>query len=206
MPTLCEQLPYDRKKAVEYANYWAYRRNPQYLDFSGLGGNCTNFVSQCLFAGSGVMNFTPTYGWYYITSEDRTASWTGVNYLFDFLTQNQGDGPYGSQVGLEEIMPGDVAQFANAEKTFYHTVLITQVAQPRSYAGVLVAAHSNDANCRPLDTYPFYSVRFIHIEGVRRCPKETMSEHQVPENAEGDSASQQENTPNPPSAFHRPIF
>ena len=49
-------LPYDRGAAVHYAHRWAYDRNPAYYDFSELGGDCTNFASQCLYAGSGVMD------------------------------------------------------------------------------------------------------------------------------------------------------
>ena len=42
-------LPYRRQQAVAYAHYWAYRRNPSYYDFEAIGGDCTNFVSQCIF-------------------------------------------------------------------------------------------------------------------------------------------------------------
>ena len=59
-------LPYDRRAAVEYAHRWAYGRNPEFYDYEEIGGDCTNFASQCLYAGSRIMNFTPTYGWYYI--------------------------------------------------------------------------------------------------------------------------------------------
>lgn len=45
-------MRYNREKAVEYARRWAYDRNPQYYNFDPIGGDCTNFVSQCLFAGS----------------------------------------------------------------------------------------------------------------------------------------------------------
>ena len=64
---------YDRERAVLYARRWALSRNPLFADFTGLGGNCTNFVSQCLYAGGCVMNFTPVYGWYYLSPDDRTA-------------------------------------------------------------------------------------------------------------------------------------
>lgn len=57
---------YDRQAAVEYAHQWAYFRNPQFYDFNSIGGDCTNFVSQCVFAGTGVMNYTPNIGWFYI--------------------------------------------------------------------------------------------------------------------------------------------
>ena len=54
---------YDRRAAVAYARKWAFTRNPEYYDFNGIGGDCTNFASQCVFAGAGFMNRTPTFGW-----------------------------------------------------------------------------------------------------------------------------------------------
>ncbi|GAE88597.1 hypothetical protein JCM21531_2050 [Acetivibrio straminisolvens JCM 21531] len=98
--------PYNRAKAVEYAHRWAFGRNPKYFNFDKLGGDCTNFASQVLFAGSNVMNFTPTYGWYYIDANRRTPSWTGVNYLYNFLVNNKGAGPYAVQSDVKDIQPG----------------------------------------------------------------------------------------------------
>ena len=57
-------IPYNRTAAVEYANRWAYFRNPEFYDFSAIGGDCTNFVSQCLYAGCGVMNYARENGWF----------------------------------------------------------------------------------------------------------------------------------------------
>ena len=82
------EVPYNRKAAVAYADYWAYRRNPKYYAFDEIGGDCTNFVSQCVFAGCGVMNDTPDYGWYYYNVNDRAPAWTGVGYFYRFLTEN----------------------------------------------------------------------------------------------------------------------
>ena len=42
---------YSPSKAVSYAKQWAYGRNPNYYDYDPLGGDCANFVSQCLIAG-----------------------------------------------------------------------------------------------------------------------------------------------------------
>lgn len=164
MPKL---LPYDREAAVRYAHTWAYRRNPAYYDFSPVGGDCTNFASQCLFAGAGVMNFTPLYGWFYRSSEDRTPSWTGVPYLYDFLTRNLGPGPFAVETALSRLLPGDLVQLAFAREGGYrHTPVVVQVNEP-SLTGILVAAHSNDADFRPLSTYPIRMLRCLHIEGVR---------------------------------------
>ena len=66
-----ELLPYRREAAEAYARYWAYGRNPDFYDYEAIGGDCTNFASQCIYAGTGVMNFTPTYGWYYISADDK---------------------------------------------------------------------------------------------------------------------------------------
>ena len=57
-------VEYDRERAVEYAKKWALGRNPEYYDYSDIGGNCTAFASQCVYAGCGIMNYTPDYGWY----------------------------------------------------------------------------------------------------------------------------------------------
>ena len=87
---------YDRAAAVAYAHTWAYRRNPRYYNYEELGGDCTNFASQCLYAGSGIMNFTPTWGWYYLDADRKAPAWTGVQYLWNFLTRTrQSVGPVG---------------------------------------------------------------------------------------------------------------
>lgn len=68
--------PYNRERAVEYANRYAFVRNPDFFDFVNLGGNCTNFISQCLYYANGVMNPTPVMGWYFYSINNRSPSWT----------------------------------------------------------------------------------------------------------------------------------
>ncbi len=159
---------YNRRRAADYALKWAYRRNPLFTDFSGIGGNCTNFVSQCIFAGSCVMNFEVTFGWYYLSPEDRAPAWTGVQYLYNFLTTNGGAGPFGREVDAFETKVGDVIQLANSDGTFYHSVLVVGSLDGEP----LVAAQSNDAFAKPLSAYDFASSRGIAVNGVRgekRC-------------------------------------
>ena len=86
-----ETATYDREAAVRYAKKWAFKRNPDYYNFDNLGGDCTNFASQCVYAGARVMNYTPTFGWYYRNIDNRSPSWTGVEFLFNFLTGNRVD-------------------------------------------------------------------------------------------------------------------
>lgn len=66
------EVPYDRAAAVNYARRWALGRNPVYYNFENVGGDCTNFTSQSIYAGAKIMNFTPVMGWYYRSSYDRT--------------------------------------------------------------------------------------------------------------------------------------
>lgn len=156
------ELPYDRAAAVAYARKWALDRNPAYYNFDKIGGDCTNFTSQCLFAGARIMNYTPVTGWFYRSSYDRTPSWTGVEYLYNFLTRNKSVGPYATEVSAAEIMPGDIVQLGTANGDFYHSPLITATSPT-----ILVAAHTFDALDRPLSTYTFNRARFLHIDGVR---------------------------------------
>jgi hypothetical protein len=42
---------YNRVLALDYMEKYAEKSNTQYADFTSLGGDCTNFVSQVLMAG-----------------------------------------------------------------------------------------------------------------------------------------------------------
>lgn len=112
-------VPYDRQSAVAYAHRWAFARNPRYYNFDDFGGDCTNYASQALYAGCGIMNYASNdRGWFYISLNRRAPAWTGVEELHRLL---------------------------------------------------LVAAHTYDTDYRPLSTYPYAAVRFLHILGIRKA-------------------------------------
>jgi len=159
---------YNRAKAISYAKKWAYGRNPKYYDYENLGGDCTSFVSQALYAGSGVMNFTPDFGWYYINANDKSPSWSGVEYQYDFLTKNKGVGPFGTDTDLQNILPGDIIQlkFQNKDR-FSHSLIVVSTGLVPTLRNTRIATHSFDAYNRPLYTYNWSDIRFIHIDGVR---------------------------------------
>ncbi len=157
------ELSYNRDRAVAYARKWALGRNPTYYDFQTLGGDCTNFASQCIFAGAGVMNYTPETGWYYNSLSERAPAWSGVEYLYAFLINNRSVGPYGHEVPRSQAQPGDIAQLGGRDGRFYHSPVITAVSPV-----ILVAAHTDDALDRPLSSYVYDRVRFLHIDGVRQ--------------------------------------
>lgn len=156
--------PYNRRRAVEYARKWSLDRNPLFINFAGIGGDCTNFVSQCILAGCCQMNFTRDLGWYYISTKDRAAAWTGVDYFYNFITSNSKEGPFGRVVEDRWILPGDVIQLGTDDGDFYHATIVTKIDNHDIY----VCAHTDNALDRPLSTYTYDRARYIHIAGARR--------------------------------------
>lgn len=166
-------IPYDRAAAVTYAHRWAYDRNPRYYDYEQIGGDCTNFASQCLYAGTGVMNFTPTFGWYYINANSKSPSWTGVEYLYNYLIEKKiRTGPFAVISDISIVQPGDIVQLQlDEDPEFDHTPIIVERGEVPTLETVLVAAHSADTDYRPLSSYPFKSIRFLHVLGAWLLPQ-----------------------------------
>lgn len=156
--------PYDRQAATAYAKEWAFKRNPKYYNFDNLGGDCTNFISQCLYAGSGVMNHKKIFGWYYYSLNNRTPSWTGVPYLYNFLVNNMEAGPFAEETDRNNVEPGDILQLGTSDGNFYHSQIIVGIVNDEIYS----STHTFDAYMRPLSTYVYDQVRFLKILGVRK--------------------------------------
>lgn len=166
-------VPYDRRAAVQYAHTWAYGRNPAFYDYEKIGGDCTNFASQCVYAGSGVMNYTPTYGWYYINANNKAPAWTGVTYFHQFMTRKERTpGPIAEEVKMAQIRPGDVVQLSFDGERYTHSPVVVRImggrGGPQELEDILVAAHSYDADDRPLSTYDMKAIRFLHFLGTWR--------------------------------------
>ena len=164
--------PYNRENAVAYAKKYAFSQNSLFANFAGIGGNCTNFVSQCIYAGSCEMNYKPVFGWYYISLDDRSPSWSGVEYFYNFIIENADVGPFGRVATSDELENGDVIQLAKEGDGFYHTLLVV------GFDGedILVAAQTDNAYARPLSTYNYDYARYIKILGVRlEIPESTDS-------------------------------
>lgn len=147
---------YDRTAAVSYAHKWAYNRNAAYYDFDGMGGDCTNFVSQVLFAGGAQPNYAFN-GWYFNSLGDRSPAWSGVNELYAFLVSRHTHGPKAAVVTASDIMLGDIIQFGMANGSFYHSVIVVDTHN------LLVAAHTIDSDYRPLASYNYELIRFLHV-------------------------------------------
>jgi len=155
-------IEYNRELAVEYAQKWALDKNPNYFHFAGIGGDCTNYISQCLLAGGAKMNYDKYYGWFYINKDNRSPSWTSVKYLQRFLLTNISTGPVAQIQPISNLQLGDIIQIRQNPIEFNHTVIITKITKHEIY----VCAHSNDALNKPLSSYQYIELKGLHILGI----------------------------------------
>jgi len=159
-------IPYNRNLAIEYATKWALSKNPRFFNFDKLGGDCTNFVSQSLLAGKCIMNYTKTFGWFYTSSNNYSPSWTGVNFLYNFLTSNKMIGPFANDIDMDNIEVGDIVQLNFKNDTlFEHSLVITDISYPINYSNILICSHTFNRLNEPLSSIKFARTRFLHIMG-----------------------------------------
>lgn len=147
---------YNRSLAIAYAEKWALSFNPDYYNFTNIGGDCTNFVSQCLHFGNIPMNYKE-YGWYYNSLYDRAPAWTGVNEFWNFGTKNTGLGLKLTPCDIQDLLVGDVIQLFNGER-YYHNLLVTSLNNV-----IRVSAHDYNAFNIPLSNYYYQDLRCAHV-------------------------------------------
>ena len=123
--------------------------NSAYYNFTGRGGDCTNYASQILRAGgapfksSSSSSITGSNYWYYRSINERSSSWAGVNELRTFLVNNSSQGPVGyfsSTFGALDT--GSIIQLKNDRGRYYHSVVVYKkggdpwvTAHSSSYSG-----------------------------------------------------------------------
>ena len=152
---------YNRQKVYEYAQKWAYNRNPQYYNYDNIGGDCTNFSSQCIFAGCNQMNYSKNNGWYYINGNNKSPSWTGVEFLFEFLTSNKKEGPKGTMVSIDKLNIGDIIQLSFDGIKFSHALIV--IKNGTDIYNTQVSAHTDDVFGKIVCEYNFIKYRCVHI-------------------------------------------
>lgn len=127
---------YNASNAVSYANtYWS-NYNPNYSNYNSIGGDCANFVSQCLVAGGMQM----TDGWYWYSYDDRSASWSACASMYNYF-KNSGyeiiENPSDSQV----IEGNPVLYYSSSKGRWSHAAICTG---HDSSGNALVSAHNSD--------------------------------------------------------------
>lgn len=116
---------YSKSKCADYAQRYGADPNLQdYIYFGGLqGGDCTNFVSQCIHAGGLPMSS----GWYHRSHSSYSTSWIRVIELRDYLINNnlaqgyyQQIPNYPSGVGVR----GTPIQFSNGNQWIHSAIIM----------------------------------------------------------------------------------
>ncbi|AOR23301.1 amidase domain-containing protein [Clostridium taeniosporum] len=142
---------YNPLKACEYAEKFALKANPEYKSFEGIGGDCTNFVSQALYSG-GLKNSN--------TWKPYSNAWVRVEELYLYIIKNE------LGMELKENIPlkkGDIIQFYTPKLgRFFHSGIITHILPDGDY---LYCCHSYNKLNYPLSlTYPILYPKIRSIE------------------------------------------
>ena len=91
-------------------------------------------------------------GWYYKNANDKSPSWTGVEYLHNYLTRkNKGIGPIGKIANKSDLNLGDIIQLSFKNKVFTHSLIVTLIQNNNIY----VSTHTEDNLNKPSLSKPF---------------------------------------------------
>lgn len=161
---------YNRKRAGEYADLWWNSYNPQYLGFEV---DCSNYVSQCLFAGGAPMNYTGKRGsgwWYHGQSSKRelwSYSWAVADSLRRYLASSRSHLRAEVVNSPSKLQVGDVISYSWKGNGHYgHSTVVSAIAEDGM---PLVNAHTVNSRHRYWDYRDSYAwtknteYRFFHI-------------------------------------------
>ncbi|KGE19472.1 amidase domain-containing protein [Paenibacillus wynnii] len=165
------EVLYNRQAAAAYADRWWQEGNPEFETFAV---DCTNYVSQCLFAGGAPINYTGKRetGWWYkgYTGKQEwwSFSWTVSDSLQRYLSTGRSNGLRAEVVERpEQLMLGDVIQYDwDGNGQYQHSTIVTAL----DAGGMpLVNAHTVSSRHRYWDYRDSYAwndrtvYRFFHI-------------------------------------------
>ena len=123
-------------EACAYAENFALKPNPNYKSFDGIGGDCTNFISQILYAGG----IKQTKDW-----KPYTLPWVRVEDLYIYLTTQKLATKLPNENSLSK---GCLIQFYTPEiGKFFHNGFITYELPNNDY---LYCCHSYNKLNYPL--------------------------------------------------------
>ena len=113
------------------------------------------------------MNYNKVNGWYYINSNDKSPSWTGVEFLYDFLIHNTNYGPCGEETNNLGLKIGDVVQLSFSGVKFEHSLIVVNISNIADLSKIYIASHTLDSYNKPISSYKFKKIRFVHINNVK---------------------------------------
>lgn len=163
---------YDRQAAKDYAYKYWHSRNPEYYDFSNVGGNCQSFASQMAVAGGIPMDIEgdewQQWKFYGLEVEDkeirsgRSLSWATVDFFYDYLVANVGDSGMVADFDCNRYYsePGDIIH-VGYDGTPTHTTVVADVYNDY----ILINSNTLDMLNFPVDAYAYNTKRLIKILG-----------------------------------------
>ena len=144
-----------------YQNNWALSRNPAWQDYSPPygGGDCQNYVSQIIKAGGAPFDDSGSHKWYWYSDSQRTASWTGVNSMQNYIRYNSGLGPNGIfGPSASSLLTGDMVHIDwDNDGSYNHAVAIYNPGSSPTISG-----HTEDCINKKLSDYPG-AKQYIHF-------------------------------------------
>jgi len=172
---------YDAEAAVDYAMTWVDAievvRNDDYGIYDSYGGNCNNYISQCLLAGGIPMdsdgNNNSQWKWYGEevdldeSDSGRSPAWTGVEEFYTYASENDG---YGLAAIVDDNVfsgsIGDVLQYGQ-NGDWLHSVIITDVIEDGdgNMADYLINSNTTDRINYPASAYGYSELRLIKVLG-----------------------------------------
>lgn len=157
------KIAYNRLKAVQYAERWWSSFNPNFPQFTD---DCTNFISQCLYAGGVPMWGKPnrTKGWWIEGKSNWSYSWT-VAHAFMLMLKAAA---WTKEVkNPTQLMIGDIICYDfEGDGRYNHNTIVTAKDE---YGNPLVNAHTTNSRLRFWDyedstAYtPNIQYKFFHI-------------------------------------------
>lgn len=165
---------YSRANAVNYAITYALTPNAAYKYFPLIGdngGDCSNFISQCLRAGGANMVYNTSHPWWYkhnnnLNTKDDTwsVSWAVAHSLYWTLKVNEEknlSGPKGLEINnINKLQIGDLIFYEDAAGKIFHSAIITSMLN--SYP--LISQHTFEALNIPYEkTWEHSKVHFLKI-------------------------------------------
>ncbi|MCM0646947.1 amidase domain-containing protein [Clostridium swellfunianum] len=145
---------YNHENAVRYALTYALNPNPEFKFIPGRddgGGDCTNFISQCLKAGGAPLAFDSSPWWYRMNgsrSSDDTwsVSWTVAHSLYWTLkvrNQSRLRGLKAKEVNDIQLLElGDIIQYEDKSGRIYHSAMVTAFSIDKGGRVPLISQHS----------------------------------------------------------------
>lgn len=164
---------YNRELSVEYALKYALKPNPIFRYFyseNDSGGDCTNFISQCLLAGGAEMMYDINPWWYKRNNSGASTyhswsfSWSIASSLYWNIMINTKDSLKGVKAKeerkAESLLPGDIIFYENFQNKIFHSAIVTDFSR----GSPLISQHTQD-----LKNVPYlkpYSVKSMHFMSI----------------------------------------